>query len=139
MVLQYGVANIVNAALNLLQVWIKLWVILKILFKDEEEEVREAAARFASGLPRVDSKVLETAEHLLHLSLSPQTSSWAELSQQRATESLVLWALHHLQQVVGNIYEGQDGLEKVQVHRIGIGSGPGMNENESELISKLSA
>merc|ERR1712130_406364 len=69
MVLQYGIANIVNAALNLLQ--------------DEEEEVREAAATFASGLPRVHSK----------------TSSWAELSQQRATESLVLWSLHYLHQV----------------------------------------
>ena len=57
MVLQYGLANIVNATLNLLQVGIKLWVGLKILFKDEEEEVREAAASFASGLPRVDSKV----------------------------------------------------------------------------------
>ena len=34
-----------------------------------------------------------------------QTSTWAELSQQRATESLVLWALHHLQQVVGNTYD----------------------------------
>lgn len=29
-----------------------------------------------------------------------QATTWAELSQQRATESLVLWALHHLQQVV---------------------------------------
>ena len=57
MVLHYGVANIVNAALNLLQVGNKLWVDFKVLFKDEEEEVRESAARFASGLPRVDSKV----------------------------------------------------------------------------------
>ena len=28
-----------------------------------------------------------------------QMSTWAELSQERSTESLVLWALHHLQQV----------------------------------------
>ena len=28
-----------------------------------------------------------------------QTSTWVELSQERSTESLVLWALHHLQQV----------------------------------------
>ena len=69
MVLQYGVANIVNATLNLLQVGIKIWVGLKILFKDEEEEVREAAASFASGLPRVDSKV-QTSKILLYQGLT---------------------------------------------------------------------
>ena len=35
-----------------------------------------------------------------------QTSTgWAELSQQRAIESLVLWALHHLHQVVIHVYK----------------------------------
>ena len=61
MVLQYGVANIVNATLNLLQVLLMQLTCKDGLdgtsFKDEEEEVREAAARFASGLPRIDSKV----------------------------------------------------------------------------------
>ena len=58
MVLQYGVANIVNATLNLLQVKIKLWIVVDFFAKDEEEEVREAAANFASGLPRTHSKVV---------------------------------------------------------------------------------
>merc|ERR1712012_429386 len=69
MVLQYGIANIVNAALRLLE--------------DEEEEVREAAASFASNLPRVQT----------------EACTWGELSRERATETLVFWALHHLQQV----------------------------------------
>ena len=47
MVLQYGVANIVNATLNLLQVLSILSTCKDgldgTLFKDEEEEVREAA------------------------------------------------------------------------------------------------
>merc|ERR1712012_364522 len=69
LVLQYGIANIVNAALRLLE--------------DEEEEVGEAAASFASDLPRVQT----------------EACTWGELSRERATETLVFWALHHLQQV----------------------------------------
>ena len=38
----------------------------KTLFKDEEEEVREAAASFASGLPRVNSKV-QLLKHILDI------------------------------------------------------------------------
>ena len=70
MVLQYGVANIVNATLNLLQVLLMQLTCKDGLdgtsYKDEEEEVREAAASFASGLPRVNSKV-QLLKHILDI------------------------------------------------------------------------
>jgi hypothetical protein len=67
-VLQYGLANLVTAGLTLLQ--------------DEEPEVRDEAARFASCLPRDEAAL-----------------PWPELSLQLATESLVCWSLGQLHQV----------------------------------------
>ena len=70
MVLQYGIANIVNAALRLLEVGVRVQHVCSsritdFCFQDEEEEVREAAASFASDLPRVHTEVFEDIKKLL--------------------------------------------------------------------------
>ena len=151
MVLQYGVANIVNAALNLLQVRIKLWMDVKVLCQGRrggsERGSRQLCLRIAKDSQqggnlgacccgfflyptRIHQDVIPSnifcvtisffgncilhqvlpfwATEYFSWELLPfmQTSTWAELSQQRATESLVLWALHHLQQVVISLLAG---------------------------------